>query len=124
MCLKVKHFVYISLLCVVLECITVQIFVLCLRFYFMLVNVYIITWHNLTSSFFKILILCIMLCFRFFVSGIMYFVLGTFINIARGRKGQGIIPHHQFWAALPVYIMVGYHFIREEQFLLILGTYV
>ncbi|KAK7116229.1 uncharacterized protein [Littorina saxatilis] len=46
----------------------------------------------------------------FFVSLIMYFVLGCFINIVRGKVGQDIIPHQTFWTALPVYIMDGIQF--------------
>nr|KAG5694335.1 hypothetical protein BaRGS_035203 [Batillaria attramentaria] len=46
----------------------------------------------------------------FFVSMIMYFVLGCFVNIARGKTGQEIVPHHMFWTMLPVYIMEGIQF--------------
>ncbi|XP_076443307.1 uncharacterized protein LOC143281906 [Babylonia areolata] len=50
------------------------------------------------------------LIMMFIVLVILYFVMGCFINIARGKVGEELIPHHRFWSMLPVYIMDGIMF--------------
>ncbi|KAL8570812.1 hypothetical protein ACOMHN_006961 [Nucella lapillus] len=48
----------------------------------------------------------------FFTSVILYFVLGSFLNVMRGESGQNILPHHEFWTELPGYIRDGMQFTR------------
>ncbi|KAL8577184.1 hypothetical protein ACOMHN_047952 [Nucella lapillus] len=54
-------------------------------------------FHRLSAGSVLIMLLIVLVIF--------YFVFGCFINIARGKAGEEVIPHHRFWAMLPVYIM-------------------
>ncbi|BFZ01601.1 hypothetical protein BsWGS_04640 [Bradybaena similaris] len=47
----------------------------------------------------------------FFVAVILYFTLGSMINLARGYVGSDIIPHGRFWSMLPVYVFDGFQFV-------------
>lgn len=51
----------------------------------------------------------LLILFAFIV--IMYFLIGSIVNIFRGRKGLDVIPQRAFWTDLPYLVLDGFKFI-------------